>query len=285
MTMLRKMGLTIGAAVTLASVPAPAMAQPMNDEDAMAMMAMMAGMFEVEPLTAEQEARLPIAREVVARLIPEGAMAEMMDAMMGGVLGPMMDMDTAPNAAKVAEQLGLYATELTMDDAAAEEALTLLDPAWRERVAIEREMFPAMMSEMMTTMEPVMKKAMTELYAVHFTGSELTDINAFFKTETGASYARKSFTLASDPRLMATTMEALPDMMGMFETLDTRMEAAMADLPETRDYDELDAAEKARLAQLIGLSEAELEAQRMEADAMVDMEAIDDTMEEIAEEM
>ncbi len=253
--MFRKTCVSIGAALALAAQPASAQ-DGLSEDD---VFAAMAEMFAAEPLTAEQQARLPLAGEVVARIIPDGAMAEMIDNLLGGMLGPMMGMNKGATAAKVSERLGLYDADLAMETAQAEEALTILDPAWRERERIEAETMPAMMGEMMTTMEPVMKTAMTELYAVHFSTGELTDINAFFRTDTGASYARKSFTLASDPRLMASTMKAMPDMMGVFTTMGERMAAATASLPAQRDFAQLTAAEKARLAQLTGMSEEALE--------------------------
>ena len=270
-------GLSAAAALSAGAMTAPVAAQDGPENDPAAVMDAIADLFPVEPLTPEQEARLPLAREAVERIVPDGAMADMLDNMMGGIFNPMMGMDIEPSASKVADQLGLYGVELTMDDAAAAEALALLDPAWREREKIEREMFPAMMSDMMVAMEPVVKKTMTELYAVHFTQAELTDINAFFSTPTGAAYARKSFTLASDPRLMGMGMEALPEMMGMFEDIDARMETATAGLPEMRSYDSLTAAQKARLSQLTGMSEEKLDA--VSADMEANLEAMIEDMD------
>jgi len=46
-----------------------------SEEDEMAAaMAMLSGMFPVEPLTEDQEARVPLARGIVAKMIPEGTM-------------------------------------------------------------------------------------------------------------------------------------------------------------------------------------------------------------------
>ncbi|MGB7407889.1 MAG: DUF2059 domain-containing protein [Pontixanthobacter sp.] len=247
---MRRTIFSLGAALVLTCQSAAAQDEMSQDE----VLAELASVFTAEPLTAEQEARLPLAREVVSRILPEGAMMEMMDKMMGGIFGPMMDLDLDADADKVSAQLGLYSPDLSMTEEEAAEALTILDPSWRERQAIERDIFPAILSEMMTKMEPVMRQAMGELYAVHFTDIELAGINAFFQTDIGAAYARKSFTLASDPRLMATTMEAMPDMMGMFEGIDQRMATATEGLSEPRAFDELDGTQQARLAELTGLS-------------------------------
>ncbi|MGB3739635.1 MAG: DUF2059 domain-containing protein [Pontixanthobacter sp.] len=267
-------------ALTMGAGTRPLVAQDGLENDPFAMLDVMSEMFPVEPLTAEQEARLPLAREVVGRIMPDGAMAEMMDAMMGGMLRPMREMGAEACVVRVANALGLYGETLEMDEDAAAEALAILDPSWEERQRIEMETMPGMMSEMMTTMEPVMKKAMSELYAVHFTGNELNGINAFFKTETGASYARKSFTLASDPRLISASMEAMPLMMEAFASMEERMEAATGKLPEPRFYADLTPAQKERLAQLTGMSVEKLDAGSADKEANRDA-----MMEDMADEM
>ena len=255
--MLLRLFLTIGAGLALSAQPA--IAQDTMEDDPFAAMA---AMFEAEPLTTEQQARLPLAQEVVARMIPDGAMAEMMDSMFNGMLEPLMAMEREPTASQVATQLGVSVYGLDMDDDAAAEALAILDPAWQQRHEIEAGMMPQIMANMMTTLEPVMRKAMSEVFAANFTNTELTDINSFFKTESGMAYARKSFTIASDPRMMAASMEAMPDMMGAFATMGEQMESATAELPEARNYDELTVNERARIASLAGLSVEELEEQR-----------------------
>ena len=114
-------------------------------------------------------------------------------------------------------------------------------------------------SRMMTAMEPVMREAMSQLYAINFDTGELADIDAFFSTESGAAYARKSFTMASDPRMTAMMMQAMPGMMGSFAEIEADMAGAVADLPPVRTYADLDAAQRARLAELTGLEQAAIE--------------------------
>ena len=92
------------------------------------------------------------------------------------------------------------------------------------------------------------------------TDRELDDIDAFFSTESGLSYARKSFAMSSDPRIIAASMESLPTIMGSLGEFETDLAAAAADLPEPRTFAELSAEERARLAELLGWSVEELEA-------------------------
>ncbi|WP_209349194.1 DUF2059 domain-containing protein [Pontixanthobacter sp. CEM42] len=263
--MLKKFLTVTAASVLVLATPALAqdtMESPQTEEGEAGaeMLEAMMSMFAAEPLTAEQEARLPLATEVVTRMIPEGAMGEMMGSMLDGFLKPILDMEQEPSAANVAEQLGVTEFDISVDDGDVAEALAILDPAWTERKEIERNMMPDIMNQMMTAMEPAMRKGMSEVYAVHFSSTELGEINSFFKTETGANFARKSFTISSDPRLIGSIMESLPEMMGLFETIGKQMEEATAELPAVRTYEDLSEAERARLAELVGMDASGLEA-------------------------
>nr|WP_298924789.1 hypothetical protein [uncultured Erythrobacter sp.] len=257
------------AAFTL--TPAPALAQDGDEQVSVAegeqagadeleqAMAMLSGMFPVEPLTADQETRLPLAEQIVAKMIPEGTLGEMMEGMMGDMLGPMMQMGPKASTTTVAEQIGVTGFEITLDEAEAAALASIFDPAWEERSERQAAILPALMRDMMTAMEPGMRKAMSELYAINFTSVELSEIDAFFSTETGANFARKSFTMSSDPRVMSASMEALPQMMGQLANLETQMAEATADLPEKRSFADLTGAEKAQVAEATGLTIAEIE--------------------------
>jgi len=118
---------------------------------------------------------------------------------------------------------------------------------------------PTMMREMMTVMEPTMRKAMSELYAINFSQKELDDIEAFFQTDSGTAYARKSFTMSSDPRILAASMESLPQMMGAIGEMEKKIAAAGADLPAKRSFADLSQADKAKIATLTGYSVEQIE--------------------------
>lgn len=256
-------------AVDLASDGNPADSNGMDEA-----MALFGAMFKAEPLTPEQEARLPQAQRVVGQLIPEGTLGEMMGSMFDKMLGPIMEMGGSPATATVASGTGLSTYSLDLTTEQTEELASLFDPAWAERQKREMAMFPGMMTEMMNTMEPVMRKAMSELYAINFTAQELTEIEAFFATETGASFARKSFSMSSDPRVLGATMEAMPAMMGTIGSIEQKMAEATADLPAKRSFADLSAAEKARVAEVTGYSVEEIEA-NLSATAEASWEAME----------
>lgn len=236
----------------------PAAAQ--DDAEESESFAAMIRVFAPEPLTAEQEARLPVAQAIVSKIVPPGTMGEMMSSMFDGMLGPIMDMAMQPSSAEAAKQLGLEAEEIRLDAEQSAEVVALLDPVWRERQERTMAATQAAMGKMMNAMEPAMREAMSQLYAINFDTRELADIDAFFSTVSGASYARKSFAMASDPRMTGAVMQALPEMMGSFAEVEADMAAAVADLPPARSFADLDTAQRARLAELTGLDQSQIEA-------------------------
>ena len=249
------------ASVTEAAPAGDGASAPSQEEAEMAAIAgMMAGAFKAEPLTEEQQARLPQAEAIINRLIPDGAMAEMSKQMFGSILGPLEGL--MPSGAKpvAAEYLGVGPAELDgLSEEQAAEVATLFDPAWKEREAITKSLIPEMLSEVMTLMEPGMRKAMSELYAIRFTSAELTDIGGFFATETGTKYARESFSMTSDPRIMSASMEMMPALFGMLGSMEQRMKERMADMSPARSFTDLGAKERARVAELSGYTVEEIE--------------------------
>lgn len=255
--MLRKTLAALTGAATLALAQAPALAQ---DEPGMAEMAALGAMFEVEPLTPEQEARLPIAGQIVSKVLPEGAMMEVMGSTFDGMLGPIMEMANQDASGALAGAIGYSADQLALDEDATSEVLAIVDPAWRARNRAISAVTQTMMGDMMTRMEPVMREVMTELYAIYFTEGELVDIDAFFSTESGLTYARQSYAMAGDRRIMAAMLSDPELIFGAVAQLPQMMETALAEIPDTRGFGDLSQADRARLEELTGLSESALQA-------------------------
>jgi len=247
---------------TVETESAEVASEPQNAEE---MMEFFGSMFAAEPLSEEQQARLPLATRLVEKIMPEGVLEEMMAPMFDGFLKPVMAMGKPSARSVAAKLLGVRSIELDLDEDEAAQIAAKLDPAWEERERRKMEMVPELTARLIGAMEPAMRRAMAEVYAVHFTQTELEDIAAFFDTPSGASYARKSYQLASDPRLMSATMQALPQSMEALEGLKEEFERANADLPKKRGFADLSAEERARLAEVTGLSEQELKQKMTEA--------------------
>ncbi|HEY8604300.1 hypothetical protein [Tsuneonella suprasediminis] len=248
------------AAEDPAVVDASADAEPESaTPDDAAMMAVLSSMFAAEPLTEDQEKRLPLAKKIVDKMVPPGTYGEMMGSMFNKIIGPMMSEFEGASASDVAKQIGLDAGEIDLDSDQLAEVSALLDPAWQERRKLEMTTVQGAMGKMMTAMEPGVRAALSEAYAVYFDQKELTDIDAFFSTDSGVAFARKSFTMSSDPRFIAATMKALPDAMGALADMEEEVKTATAALPPLRGWADLSDEQRARLSELTGLSARELE--------------------------
>lgn len=258
--MIRRLFIGMGGAVALALAPQPlaAQADPSVPEMDQAMAALGA-MFPAEPLTAEQEARLPQTQRIINRMIPEGTLGEMMGGMFDKMFGPMMAAADGPAIATVQKGIRVSPVAIGLSEEQTAEIAALLDPAYAERHKREMAVMPAMMRDMMTVMEPTMRKAMSELYAIHFSQKELDDIETFFQTDSGTAFARKSFTMSSDPRILAASMEAMPQIMGAIADMEKKIAAASADLPPKRGFADLSKADKAKVAKLTGYTVEEIE--------------------------
>ncbi|APE27613.1 hypothetical protein BMF35_a0784 [Aurantiacibacter gangjinensis] len=254
----------IALAAPLALAAQPAMAQEQEPlvitPDEEAVFDAMAEAFTVEPLTPEQEARMPIARRLAAQVIPEGAMAEMMSGMFDGLLSPLMELGGNSAAAALNQRLGYALSEDEIEESAAREALELIDPAWEQREELTMQAMQGATTAMMSAMEPMMRDVMAELYAIRFTDEQLADISAFYATETGAVFARESYTMASDPRIVGAMFADPEATFGAMGEMFAEIQAATADLPPQRGYADLSEQERNTLSRLTGIGKADLEA-------------------------
>ena len=275
---MKKIGVSLALGVLSLTLSAPAMAQDIalgeiegevaiddaeadGTMDEAAVLAMMSGLFQAEPLTAGQEARLPAATAIVATMLPEGFYGEMMRDVMEKTMRPMMAMFSEPDIL-LASRLALDEAALAdLSDAEKQELLTMLDPAWDRRADTMVDALIANMGDAFAAVEPPVRAGLAKAYAVRFDEAQLADISTFFATPTGGEFARQSMALFADPQVMGATMEAMPEMIGSFTEMETAMEAALESLPSERDYVDLSAAQRARMADLLGV----------ETDALGDM--------------
>ena len=248
-----------GAALGLLCAQPAAAAAPKKGDDATAMAAL-TDMFKAEPLTAEQQARLPAAKALMMQIMPPGTMAEMYHSLFKRIMDPIMKMAESDPATDVAKNLGQDSVKLDLTDEQAKQAAAILDPGAATRNAAMMETLQSAMTKAMAAMEPDMREGMAEAYAVNFNSKELADIAAFFATPSGMTYARRSFALASDPHVLSATMKSMPKMMAELGPMKAQFDKAQADLPQPRDYADLSAEQRTELGKLTGLSQAQIKA-------------------------
>jgi hypothetical protein len=228
--------------------------------DGMAYLAkMMGGIFQTEPLTAEEEARLPQAEALVGTMMPEGFYGTMMSDMMDKIMRPMMSMFTQPKFV-LAGRLEIDEERIdALDEEQRAELASLLDPGYAERADAIIAVMTDKMGGAFSVMEKPMRKGLSKAYAVRFDENQLADIAAFFATPTGEIYAREQMALFADPQVMQSSMQALPAIMGSFGDMETAITEAMATLPAERSYADLTEAQRARMAELLGVDATALE--------------------------
>lgn len=263
-------GMALAASVA-AAAPALAHAQTAetaasttNSDDAQkrdAIAAMMGELFKAEPLSGEQQARLPLARQVVTAMTPEGFYADMMNDMMGSMLEPMLGLvgDHAAAEEALERQVGLSPDDQPdLSDAQRAEVLTLLDPAAKERAAAVMAGMTKLFVDISRQIEAPFRDGLSKAFAVRFTDAELRDVERFFATPSGASFARQSLALYADPQVMSASMSIVPQLLETAPQMVAEMEQATAKLPKQRGYADLSAAERQKLARLLGMNETKL---------------------------
>lgn len=249
------------AAAALAVQPAlPAAAQE-ADGTAVASAAMQA-MFKAEPLTPEQETRLPAAEALAQLVVPDGVYAEVMDTTLSTMMGPMVDVlaGEGMDSATLALRLGLAPESLADLTAAERQEMTrLLDPVFAERGRVAMGAMMAPVADMIAAVEPQLRAGLARAYAVRYSPEELTAIAGFFATPAGTRFAGDMLPVFSDPQVMAASLEMLPKMMERMPEMVAAMSSAVDALPPERGFADLSPADRRRLADLAGTDVATLE--------------------------
>lgn len=239
---------------------APAFAEgPTADAQNAAAMEEMDKIFgEIEPLTADQQKRLPLARAVMVQFMPEGAMSKMVKPIFDKILAPMLNKIEQRSAEDVARLLRVNEDTLDLSDDDIKEITALLDPARDKRTQLFKTQFPIFMDKMMVKFEPIVRDAMIELYAINFNDAQLTDIGAFLATPTGQEFGQKMYTMGADPRMIRASVKMVPSIMQDLMPLANDLQKQAESLGKARKFNELDSASRARIAELTGISEAKL---------------------------
>lgn len=247
----------LAAAMALAFAQPVAAQEPAPDFSALA--GAMGEMFKADPLTAEQEARLPDAEKVVGQLFPAGTYRKMMDQMMGpmleGIFGSMTQMPVAELARLGGADEGAVAG---LGDAKLGEMMAILDPAYEERNRIMGQVSVDMVARLMDRIEPSYRAGLARALATRFTAGELGELYGFFSTPVGARYAGESMLIYADPQVMSAMNEIMPAMFEMMPGMMKEMQAKTAHLPPARTAADLSDSELTRLARLLGVPVSEL---------------------------
>lgn len=204
-------------------------------------------------------ARLAAARITVDHIFPTGTYARMMnttmDKVMDSVMGGMGQMPLREFAAMG----GLKPEELAkLGPATLQDIMAIYDPAYHERMTVTMHVMMKEMTGIMTQFEPAIRDGLAHAYAGKFTVEQLNDLNRFFATPSGALYASNAMVMYTDPEVMSKMQAFMPEMVKQMPAIMAKVGEATASLPKPRKFDDLKPAERARLASLLGVKEADL---------------------------
>ena len=252
----RKMLTALAGAATIASMPATACAQDNEPE-----IEMFDFNFEVEPLTAEQEQRVPAAEQVVDRIFPAGTYARLMDESMGPVMEAISGSVSQAPIGALAAMGGVENERVAqMGDARLADIMAIVDPAYQDRNDAIMQLVVEMIGDLMDRIEPAYRQGLVRAYASRFSQDELAELNSFFATPVGAHYAAESMLIFADPQVMGAMNEMGPAMNAMMPRMIERMAAMQEQYPPMRSFDELSRTEQQQLADLLGVTRDQLEA-------------------------
>lgn len=236
--MIRVPSLTVAIAACVLVAPLPARAQP----------AAAAQPSSLDP------ALLAKARPIAAAILPDGTMARLMGPMMRQLIGPMMDSMGKIPIRDLMKAGGMDPAQAeTMKPATIDQVMAIIDPAYHQRISVMTEtMFPAL-GKFMTQFEPDMREGMAEAFAARYNAAELDAILAFLRTPEGAKFGAGFMELAADPHYLGRVQSMMPKLIEAMPTIMKGPADALAKLPKPRAYKDLSAAERNRLAELLGV--------------------------------
>ena len=179
-------------------------------------------------------ARLKLAEQTVAKLIPPGTyqkiMKDMMDTMAGGIVDQMMGMDAATMAGMAGEEVGSEAAAAVKGKTMAE-ILAEADPNFKERMDITMKVMFTEMGDLMSAIEPTVREALAKIYARKYRAKELADMNSFFATPSGAAFAGNFMATFTDKEMMDASFGMMPKIMEAMPAIMKKVQAATAHLP------------------------------------------------------
>lgn len=223
--------------------------------------AMLGEMFKAEPLTAEQEALVPLAQEMAALIMPEGSFGETVKNVSQPILALFGGEPDGDPRVRLAEVSGVEADDLAaLSDDDAQAALDIFDPHHAARTERSMAMMVSLVGKLSGEIEPAYRTALAQSLATRFSEQEMRDLLVFFATPLGGKFASQSFLLQMDPRIMGAMQAMGPAMVKVLPDVEEEVAAIKAEFGEARDFTELSAAERRRAAQLIGKSVSELDA-------------------------
>lgn len=241
-------------------------------------------MFDTSSLPPIDPARLTLAQQTTAALIPNGSVEKMVDNLYGKMFKTIMGELGGQSDLMLSIQTGVESEQIAkLDEATKGKVADMFDPHRKEREDQITKVIKPLISEALADMEPPMRSGLAKAYARKFTGAQLTDLNTFLATPTGNIYASEWMALQADPEVMLAVIKAVPPLITKFIDRAPELEKDFKDLPKEKQLSDFDDKELGKLAKLMKVDVKVLKEQRdmwktdsAEATEAVAVEAADD---------
>ena len=220
-------------------------------------------MFDTSSLPPIEPARLTLAQKTMSALVPAGSLEKMIDNLYGKMFKTIMGEFGGQSDLMLSIKTGVESDKIaTLDEATKAKVADLFDPHRKEREDQITKVIKPLISEVLGDMEPPMREGLAKAYARKFTAAQLTDLNGFLATPTGALYANEWMALQADPEVMVSVIKAVPPLITKFMDRGPQIEKDMKDLPKEKQLSDFNDKELAKLAKLMKVSVKELKEHR-----------------------
>ena len=241
-------------------------------------------MFDTGNLPPIEPARLALAQKTMGQLVPGGSLEKMMDNLYGKMFKTLMGEFGGQSDLMLSIKTGVESEKIAaLDEATKTKVADMFDPHRKEREEQITRVIKPLISEVLSDMESPMREGMAKAYARKFSAAQLTDLNGFLATPTGALYANEWMALQADPEVMLAIIKAVPPLITKFIDRAPQIEKDMKDLPKEKQLADFDDKQLAQLARLMKVDVKVLQDQRdmwkndtVEAADAVAVDAADD---------
>lgn len=179
------------------------------------------------PAAAPDPTHSAAAEKAVAALVPNGVYMKMMRDQFPRMMDTMMT-----------EMMGMSPTELGLPEERDDKGKTMgaaiatADPHFQERMRIMTRVMGEEMGGIFGTIEPRMRAGLARVFERKFTTQQLNELNTFFASPTGSTFAGEYLSMLVEPEVMKEMMAVTPEMMKAMPAIMAKVEKATAHLPE-----------------------------------------------------
>jgi len=209
--------------------------------------------------SAVDPARKAVGLRIAGRLLPDGTYEKMLGGSMNQLMQSMIGDSFDLPIRSIAAIGGMSEQQVkALGPGTLKELAQIIDPAFDQRMRITMQVMMGGMGRFFTQFEPSLRDGMAEVFAARFTDAQLREIDAFYASPTGSLLASQYMTMMADPAMMSRMQGIMPKMMQAMPAMLAEAGKATAHLPKPRKPEDLSAAEKKRMAELLGIDPAKV---------------------------